>query len=788
MRRRKLRMGKRKFSLIMCIFTMLVFGYTNLSANESIKVKKIETDANTMFVLDSQDNLWIWGSDEYGYLRDNKMDTTEPIVIMKDVIDFTISGDSYFVVKNDNSLWVWGNNKYGELGTGNTFNVSKPKKIMDNIVSIYSRASNTMAIKTDSSLWAWGSNSFGGLGDGTRERILKPKKVFFDVQDVSIGVGTSLLLTNEGDLYCLKDKSDHSGAVWTFLESGIIDVGGDLLYITNDNVLKEFDSVNESVTELAVKNVKKIIDDTYPSKYFIKNDDSLWGWTDEYYLNSDIYSNTTKINSSKPIKVFENIDLYSESNEFHTGVLTNRKLVTWEGNSFEEMVEINLNHQKISEKTILDSDAILFDSVVYNPKDSISVFIDNELLSFDVPPEIIDGRTLVPMRTIFEKLGLEVLWDNVTKSAIGNKENINIKFEIGSNVININGKNKNIDVPAQIIKGKTMVPLRVLSEVMGYNVVWTGESKNILISKSDIVEWRFGGYEAIIPAKEYESKFINGERTSENRYTGNYREYAYIVTPENKLEFLDSNNNWIVFEFENKPNGDDVSRRFGYMDNEILDSKSEKSLADPFSYPTNIVQTLEKNISMLHVYFDTTTESFYSEVENDVMVIGTLSGSNKKKDSTYVGSVLTVFNYKDKNYNWVEFVNPNPEKDIEKLKELYTSKLSKFNKDLINNGNVPLLVKSSSISYNSIGIPQANIVFESLSLRRIKAIEVSFKCYDDFGNPVNKFSGSSNKFFGVAQNQYILLGDKVTFTWVLNLHELTTNIRDIKITNIAYID
>lgn len=167
---------------------------------------------------------------------------------------------------------------------------------------------------------------------------------------------------------------------------------------------------------------------------------------------------------------------------------------------------------------------ILFTNINYNKSENIRVILDNKELRFDITPQIINGRTLVPMRAIFESLGLTVSWNKESKKASVVSGGKTIEFIIGSNTAIVNNKEENLDVPASIIEGRTLIPLRFLSENMGYNVVWIGESNLILLSKKDIVEWRYGGYEIIEPYKEYEVKYVNGILTDEIRHTSNTKQ------------------------------------------------------------------------------------------------------------------------------------------------------------------------------------------------------------------------------------------------------------------------
>lgn len=117
-------------------------------------------------------------------------------------------------------------------------------------------------------------------------------------------------------------------------------------------------------------------------------------------------------------------------------------------------------------------------------KDEISVYIGNKKLSFEVEPIIENNRVLVPLRTIFEELDAVVGWnDNIVTAKKGN---IVVSFEIGSNKMKVNNKTLELDVAAQIKNGRTLVPLRAISEAFNNNVSWNGEDKKIIIDKESV--------------------------------------------------------------------------------------------------------------------------------------------------------------------------------------------------------------------------------------------------------------------------------------------------------------
>ncbi len=110
--------------------------------------------------------------------------------------------------------------------------------------------------------------------------------------------------------------------------------------------------------------------------------------------------------------------------------------------------------------------------------DHITVIVNDQTVDFkNAQPVIVDSRTLVPMRDIFEALGIVVGWDAETKTVTGKKGVTDISLTIGQSKVYINGTPQPIDVPAQIINGSTMVPLRVISDSVGCRISWDQSTK-----------------------------------------------------------------------------------------------------------------------------------------------------------------------------------------------------------------------------------------------------------------------------------------------------------------------
>ncbi|MGN1115821.1 MAG: stalk domain-containing protein, partial [Candidatus Ornithomonoglobus sp.] len=114
--------------------------------------------------------------------------------------------------------------------------------------------------------------------------------------------------------------------------------------------------------------------------------------------------------------------------------------------------------------------------------DDILVTIDGKELSFDVEPQITDGRTMVPMRAIFEALGADVYWDSISNTATGIKGSTVVIIGIGSNKLYKNDAAVELDVPAALVDGRTLVPVRAISEAFDCTVSWSDSTRTVSIT------------------------------------------------------------------------------------------------------------------------------------------------------------------------------------------------------------------------------------------------------------------------------------------------------------------
>lgn len=115
---------------------------------------------------------------------------------------------------------------------------------------------------------------------------------------------------------------------------------------------------------------------------------------------------------------------------------------------------------------------------------AIKVEYNKKQIAFpDQKPVIRDSRTLVPIRPIAEGLGFEVEWNEKTRTVTINKGTNSVRLVVSQKIAKKNGQTINLDVPAQIINQRTMVPVRFIAEALSYNVNWDQKTQTVLIAE-----------------------------------------------------------------------------------------------------------------------------------------------------------------------------------------------------------------------------------------------------------------------------------------------------------------
>jgi hypothetical protein len=119
----------------------------------------------------------------------------------------------------------------------------------------------------------------------------------------------------------------------------------------------------------------------------------------------------------------------------------------------------------------------------------IGVEVNGRPVAFGaVSPQRVNGRVLIPLRAVVEALGAEVQWNAATQTVRGSKGEREFSLPIGSRSARVNGSTVSLDVPAQMIAGTTMVPLRFVAEALGAEVEWNAAAQRVVIGGGEGAE------------------------------------------------------------------------------------------------------------------------------------------------------------------------------------------------------------------------------------------------------------------------------------------------------------
>lgn len=121
----------------------------------------------------------------------------------------------------------------------------------------------------------------------------------------------------------------------------------------------------------------------------------------------------------------------------------------------------------------------------------IRLCVNGQEVHSSVPPQIINGRTVVPIRFVAEALGADVAWDGATKTATITKGELQLKLKVGGKAMKKNLPVA-LDVPPQIVGGRLMVPLRFVAETLNCRVKWDEASRTVdIVDVERLNGWLF---------------------------------------------------------------------------------------------------------------------------------------------------------------------------------------------------------------------------------------------------------------------------------------------------------
>ncbi|MGM9937259.1 MAG: endo-1,4-beta-xylanase, partial [Candidatus Ornithomonoglobus sp.] len=148
---------------------------------------------------------------------------------------------------------------------------------------------------------------------------------------------------------------------------------------------------------------------------------------------------------------------------------------------FNDMTDLSWGNTENWGELELNTDGVV--QTAQEPaEDEIKVILNGEALCFDVPPVIVNDTTLVPFRTLFEKLGASVEYIEEGRYVKAAKDVTEISLQIDNTEAAVNGEAKTLETAPVIMNERTLVPLRFASECLDAEVDWNGDTRTITIT------------------------------------------------------------------------------------------------------------------------------------------------------------------------------------------------------------------------------------------------------------------------------------------------------------------
>lgn len=121
-------------------------------------------------------------------------------------------------------------------------------------------------------------------------------------------------------------------------------------------------------------------------------------------------------------------------------------------------------------------------AAVQTPAPYVKVVVDGSPAYSDQAPVIVNGRVLVALRGVFERLGATVAWDPGSQTVLAQRGATSVALRIGSSQASVNGQPQPLDAPPLLVGGRTMVPLRFISQALGAGVDWDTATSTVQIT------------------------------------------------------------------------------------------------------------------------------------------------------------------------------------------------------------------------------------------------------------------------------------------------------------------
>jgi alpha-tubulin suppressor-like RCC1 family protein len=475
-------------SVALALFTLLPF---NVNASTGYQAMKGITSVHSgmsshVFVIQEDESVWAWGENLSGQLGNGfyNVNALSParVTSVSNARQFSSGANTTVALKNDGTVWAWGSKEYGRLGTGKKEEgrALSPEQVADlkDIEQVSTSVNHSLALQRDGTVWAWGKNDVGQLADKALEVSYKPVKIagLTDVVAVSAGTFHSLALKKDGSVWywgLYELKNDFEKIIQPRLVEGLTSIKSiyagerSSLALTEDGTVWAWGYNFGHMQPKQVANLSGVIQISAGGESYIalKKDGSVWAWGGNDFGQ---LGNDTGTGSSIPKRINGIMDVtqIASGKNSHYALTRERLLWSWGNNDYGQL---GIGSTESSKS---------FPAKIHKP---VTVALNDQTVPLPLPPVIVNGSCLVPVRGVFEKLGAQVSWDYKMRTVLITKHDLSIRLVVNSSVATINNRSVVLTQSAQIISDSVVVPLRFISETLGANVIWNQEEYRVSI-------------------------------------------------------------------------------------------------------------------------------------------------------------------------------------------------------------------------------------------------------------------------------------------------------------------
>jgi N-acetylmuramoyl-L-alanine amidase len=175
------------------------------------------------------------------------------------------------------------------------------------------------------------------------------------------------------------------------------------------------------------------------------------------------------------------------------------------------------------------------------PASSIQLWINGERIKPEVPPQLVNGRTLVPVYIVQEGMGMDVSWNAKKRLVTISNGSKKVELTIDSKTARVNGVTRNLDVAPQIIGNRTFLPFRAVGELLGTEVGWESQTKSVILNQP--VQIRVNGQAVTAKAYQHDGTYFvsAGEIAKAGGYTVKRGQEELVFTKGTEKKIVSAN-------------------------------------------------------------------------------------------------------------------------------------------------------------------------------------------------------------------------------------------------------